>query len=165
MRFQYIICFILFITFSNSYARDDNEFGFIKTDIECNSKKITAISNCIKGKISGYQMCYSQEFFFDEKDDHLITVKAEGSLVNDEISGDYILDYIASDWTCGYGIKNNFLIVRYHNGGNCLDCEFYMIYDLSGVKLTDKKSFDIVSKKIKLVKGWRKNLKRINLNN
>lgn len=165
MRFQHIICFILFITFSNAFARDDNEFGFMKTDIECNSKKITATSNCIKGKISGYQICYSQEFIFNEKNDNLIIVKAEGSLVKDEISGAYILDYIASDWACDYGFKSNFLIVRYSNGGNCLDCEFYMIYNLSGVKLTDKKSFDIVSKKIKLVKGWSRNLKRINLNN
>lgn len=86
-------------------------------------------------------------------------------MVKDEISGDCILDYIASDWACDYGFKSNFLIVRYSNGGNCLDCEFYMIYDLSGVKLTDKKSFDIASKKIKLVKWWSKNLKRINLNN
>ena len=165
MRFQHIICFILFITFSNSYARDNNEFGFMETDIECNSKKITATSNCIQGEIAGYQICYSQEFIFNQKDGNLIIVKSEGSLVKDEISGAYILDYIASDWTCGYFFENNFIIVKYNNGGNCLDCEFYMLYDLSGVKLTDKKSFDIVSKKIKLVKGWSKNLKRIHLNN
>lgn len=158
---RYLIVFLLF--YNKAYAIEHSDSYSTTAKITCNSTEITATTTCISGDLAGYPVCQTQEFGFHRENGKSITIKAEGLLIKPESQEAEMLDYLASAWTCATGMNGIYLIVNYYNGGNCSECEFYEIYDLNGTKLTKKrrKSFDITTKKLKIIGGWSKNLKEV----
>ncbi|WP_348757203.1 hypothetical protein [Candidatus Methylocalor cossyra] len=161
MLLQYIKYSILILVFNNALAGESYESRTLTTKIVCNATEVTVTTTCVSGDFGPFPSCQAQDFVFSGKNG-TFRIKGAGILSYHE-SEPPSLDYIATGWACASGLSGkNYLVASYYNGGNCCECELYMIYDLNGKMLTKrtKGSELVVSKKLGLtVQGHMREIK------
>jgi hypothetical protein len=122
------------------FAESFREIQSATTKILCGGSEITVVTTCSAEMLGGFPSCQEQDFLFHSKGVSF-KVKAAGFLIKPKKSEPRLLDYIASDLACQVNPMSsdeNYIVVRYYNGGNCLECELYVVYDLQGNVLMDR---------------------------
>lgn len=116
------------------YAKDH------RAELTCQGVRVTLKTRCAGSTDQPYPSCQSEKLSFrNPKTGKTKVVAGAGVLVR---AGDRgrtqakVLDGLASGWTCSHGSKGWYLVVRYDNGGNCMQCEWHEIYSPQGKWLT-----------------------------
>lgn len=143
--------FFLIFIFCNAIAENAREIRSATTKMQCGNSEVTVVTICGAEMLGGFPSCQEQDFIF-YNNEKPFKIKAAGFLIKANKSEPRLLDYVASDWACQASPDGNYIVVRYYNGGNCLECELHMIYNLQGKVLTDRnnKSFNAIHTKMRL---------------
>lgn len=124
--------------------------------LSCNQITIHVKTKCLDNDDNLFPSCLEQKIFFVDKN-------TNGAFSKIEKNSNIALDELAMSWACINGEKEQFLIIGYYNGGNCENCEWYEIFNLSGQKLASSKDklrngkpdfFEKTYKKLGLPKHW-----------
>jgi len=139
-----LIILVLFPNFNLSCAGDP----YVKTtEIKCKDVKVQIKTECLDDTNKAFPNCISQNIsFIDYKTGKSITIPSSGKLTKNSYDPIRILDTLVSKLACVEGGNAIYLLIGYYNGGNCEECEWYEILDLSGKNLAS-------SRKIKGLKG------------
>lgn len=143
----------------SSGQKEDIRVGqyYIKeSNLSCGSVDIRIVTKCFESQNNLFPACFEQNVsFIDNKNDVILSTI--------ERPGEVALAELAMSWACVTGKNEQFLLIGYYNGGNCEDCEWYELFDLSGHKLASSNnklrdngsdSFEHVHKKLRLPKIW-----------
>ncbi len=123
----------------------------------CADTKVRVVTECYDDTDYTPPLCSKQQFqFTDNNTNKTITTPSAGRFSEE-------FNELATSWACIKGRSQYYLLVRYNNGGNCSDCEWFEIVDLHGKKLASdrgktsgnaNKHFKNIYKKIGLPQSW-----------
>lgn len=137
-------------------------------ELFCDNVKVQVVTKCVDDSYLSFPFCVEQRFIFtDQKTNKTYNISASGKIVAQVDSRNRkigeVLDYLAVSMASVKGKTKSYLLVRYYNGGNCGECEWYEIYDLNGSRLATSrgkvtgikyKNFENVYKQIGLPEQW-----------
>ncbi len=111
-----------------------------ESELVCGSTKVQVITRCTDDSHPIVPDCVEQKFLFrDLTTGRTFSVPASGQLVTVKGANDRpigrSLDALATSWRCIKGKSQPYLIIWYNSGGNCEECEWQEILDLTGKRL------------------------------
>lgn len=140
---------LAFLLAGHVFAGDSPETSSQTSRLTCGHTTVTVSTTCRAEKLAGFPVCQAQAFTFTSHHQQF-SRQAAGMLMRPNPPEPALLDYLASDWACQAGQQGHYLVVRYHNGGNCPVCEWHMIYDLRGTALTTRRKASFAQQQARL---------------